>query len=36
MTIEKVLVNAADITGAWFMVLTISLQAYKQYHFSSN
>jgi hypothetical protein len=30
MTMENDLVNAADITGAWFMVLMISLQAYKQ------
>jgi hypothetical protein len=33
---EKVLVNVADITGAGFMVLMISLQAYKQYHFNGN
>jgi hypothetical protein len=36
MTMEKVLVNVADITGVGFMVLMISLQAYKQSHFNVN
>jgi len=34
---ENILVKLLILlTGGWFMVLMITLQAYKQYHFNSN